>query len=843
MEKNESVQLTRRGALGLVVAGIAGTVVASSMRTPARAIGPASSITLVQNGVPAASVVIPAGADDQIRAAAKTLIDYVKLSSGAQLPLVEGVTPANTPIYLGSQPGVPAGVAPLLAGLDGDGYVIYPALDNLTIAGPTSWGTRYGVYELLERFLGVRWLIPGVNGDDFESHSTVTISSAPIVDEPFFRQRVLSNLGLGNSWNSTVPSPLWATRNRAHSQLSFSHNLHALISPAIFGDQANEPDTYRPDFFPLRNGQHVIPPVTQLTNWQPRFGATGIAQAAAQRIISFFTANPGTLSYSLGVNDGGGFSEDEVDTTVYSSLGPYSMSEPYYQFVKEVAEIVLAAHPDRLLGLLAYNSVIDPPSFALPNNVVPFVTRDRYRWVSAAAAQDDKDMLLAWRAVCNNVGIYDYTYGRVYAVPRMYTAAQGEAYSWAAAQGIRDYYTELYPLWGESPKEWITARLMWDPQRDPQALSTDWANRAVGSAAAPHILAFQQRWEQIWRDKVPLTSWFEGGLGGTYFNFYDASYLDAVTPADIATSRAELELAQQNAVTARHQARVASMLKTFAYYEASALSYPRPPAPLASAQEASALLEAEIAGVDAAIGWANSRKTILANFTGDPLRSHYLSSGRTTWTGWNCFSIWDLGKYIEAVQPGSANLRTRLAELATSTSANVRTLGETILAIADGDIVMLGQNTSFDTGNAAPWLIEYGDPLREPLSFVTTPTVGGGKSLRYPGGQRAGGISQEVAVTPGFFRNSFDVYASAGTWTGGIVIPTWILKNSTGGTIQTIQGRQVPLAQAKNQWVRMVHSDMLPATVATIQCYCSVVSLSGEMTLYVDNAQFVQIAS
>lgn len=842
MDKSESVHLGRRGVLGLIVAGIAGTVVASSVRTPAHATGATGSVTLVNNGVPAASVVIPVGADGQIRAAAKTLIDYVKLSTGAQLPLVEGGPVTNTPIYLGVQPGTPAEVSTLLQGLDDDGYVIFPSTTSLTIAGPTFWGTRFGVYELLERFIGVRWLIPGTNGDEFDEMSSVVIPDGSIREEPVFTHRLLANLGNGDSWNSTVPQPLWAARNRVHRRLQYGHNLNVLFSPDIFGDPA-KPDMYHPEFYPLRGTEYVIPPLSKKTGWQPRFSAPGIAEAAAQRIIEFFAADPNRTSYSLAVNDGGGFSDDDIDTTVYSSLGIYSLSEPYYRFVKAVAEIVIAAYPDRELGLLAYNAVIDPPSFALPDNVAPMVTRDRYRWVSDVYAQDDRAMLEAWRAVCKNVGIYDYTYGQFYTVPRIYTDVQGEAYRWMASKGIRHFSAELYPLWGENPKEWVLAKLQWNPLQDTHALSADWAKRAVGERAAPHIQICQQRWESIWKTRVPLTTWFEGGRGTTYFNFLDASYLDAVTKDDITDSREQLELALEKAVTVPQKARVNSLLKTFAYHEASALSYPRPPAPPADAASASALLEAEIAGLDTAIGWANTRKSILASFAGDPLRSQYQNAGRTTWTGWNCFSMWELGQYIAAGSPDAATLRARLAGLSTSTSENLRSFGETVLAIADGHLVTLGENTSFDTGDAAPWLIEHADPLREPLSFVTSPVVNGGKSLRYPGGQPAGGISQEVAVQPGFFRNSFDVYATAGSWTGGIVIPTWILRDADRKTILQIQGRLVPLPRAKNTWVRMVHSEMLPANVATIQCYCSVVSLSGEMTLYVDNAQFIQTSA
>ena len=37
---------------------------------------------------------------------------------------------------------------------------------QVIIAGPTPYGTEFGVYEFLERYVGVRWLMPGPDGED-----------------------------------------------------------------------------------------------------------------------------------------------------------------------------------------------------------------------------------------------------------------------------------------------------------------------------------------------------------------------------------------------------------------------------------------------------------------------------------------------------------------------------------------------------------------------------------------------------------------------------------------------------------------------------------------------------
>lgn len=832
--------ISRRGLLSaapIVVAGV-------SLGGTARAANP---ITLVHDRRPVATIVIPAAADPQVSHAASELVRCIKASTGATLPLINtGEEPSGegTVVYIGMIGARSrSGIAASLSELDADGYVLATGATSLTIIGPTVWGTRYGVIEFLERHLGVRWLIPGTNGEDIPERSTVTIEPSARADEPVFISRSLSPLSNGNAWNSTFAHQVWAGRNRTHSRLSFSHNLHSLMSVAVFGDP-NKPETYRPEFYPIRNGQTSIPAIGRTSGWNPRFGAPGIAEAAAQRIIEHFTNNPDVVSYSLGVNDNGGFSEDDVDTTKYSALGIYSLSEPYYRFVKSVAEIVLEAFPDKKLGLLAYNSVIDPPSFPLPDNVVAMVTRDRSRWATRMAV-DDQNMLKAWRAVCRNVGIYDYTYGHFYSAPRITMNATSEAYRWAAANGIRYYYSELYTIWGESPKEWILTRLLWNPRRDVQELSQDWADHAVGPDAAKHVLAYQNLWEKVWSEKVTQTSWYEAGRNRVYFYFNDASYLDAINPEHIAESRQHLQLAQSNAITPRQKARAGELLTTFQYYEASSLSYPRVPAAPTTSQEAAQLLDSSVATVDSALALAAKRQTLVTGWVSprDPLRYLFSSLGSSTWTGWNLYSVWELGRYLKAQGASGQWLRDRLNALSTSSaSANVAEFAKMTLAVGDDQLSYLGQNTSFDDGTMAPWLVEYGDPLREPVELVSTPTsTGTGHALSYPGGQRGGGISQTIPVQPGFFRFSVDVSASTGSWSGGSVLPTLVLRNATGGTIRTIHGRQVPLDRAKGTWKTVLHSDVLPDNVATVQCYCSVQFLNGHMTLYVDNAQFIQL--
>ena len=62
---------------------------------------------------------------------------------------------------------------------DGNVYVLGPdtAGGDRTPGGGASTGTRNGTYALIERFLGVRWLVPGKHGDYVPKAASVTTST------------------------------------------------------------------------------------------------------------------------------------------------------------------------------------------------------------------------------------------------------------------------------------------------------------------------------------------------------------------------------------------------------------------------------------------------------------------------------------------------------------------------------------------------------------------------------------------------------------------------------------------------------------------------------------------
>src|SRR5699024_7987509 len=106
----------------------------------------------------------------------------------AEFALLQNVDPEQSLIYIGNYPAeITTEVEDELTDLDEQGFIIYPQEDNVTIIGPSSFGTRNGVYDFLERFVGVRWLIPGADGEDVPESTDIVIQRETIRDEPHFK--------------------------------------------------------------------------------------------------------------------------------------------------------------------------------------------------------------------------------------------------------------------------------------------------------------------------------------------------------------------------------------------------------------------------------------------------------------------------------------------------------------------------------------------------------------------------------------------------------------------------------------------------------------------------------
>ncbi len=166
-----------------------------------RAAAEPAGLTLVTGGRPGAVVVIPDEATAVARYAAEELVAHVAKATGATLKIVNETEAPPEPlvrIYLGPTRAARAaglrvdrlapetfvrrtvGSALFIAGGDAPGDPLEPG---------TFAGTLFGVYEFLERELGVRWVWPGDLGTYVPKRAVVVVGAVDETIAPYFLQR------------------------------------------------------------------------------------------------------------------------------------------------------------------------------------------------------------------------------------------------------------------------------------------------------------------------------------------------------------------------------------------------------------------------------------------------------------------------------------------------------------------------------------------------------------------------------------------------------------------------------------------------------------------------------
>lgn len=631
---------------------------------------------------------------DRVGEAAFFLRDTIEKATEVRLPVladddraVSGVT-----IQVGqtSLPGPARGSLP--ADLDEDGFIISVHLRSVRtvlIRGGGPWGTEFGVYDFLERELGVRWLLPGPDGAYVPKHRGLVVELGTRRVEPAFRSRRVTGLGAVDGW---------ARRNRMRGRLGsrpegFHHNLWKLV----LGELDLDKDTEVEDFY--SNHKEFFPkqiPFLDLDDytigWQPCFSAPSLVEFAIKRIVDYFDEHTDARCYSLGVNDGGGYCRCGLCQPAAGEEP--NDSELYYTWTHEVIEGVYAAWQERIdsgqdlsfdpeekwFGCLAYARVIEPPEKApVHKKLLPFLTYDRIGWLDPVSSEADVRRTEAWGKKAERLGWYDYAEGTPYCVPRIYTRHMQGYLAWAHEQGVREIHAEGYPNFGEGPKPYILLRLLWDPFQDPTELLAEWCRLAVGEKAAPYLERYYRIWECFWMNDAPFTAWFQEGASSVFLDMNDPAYLARVPENAIADCRVLFEEIAKRPGNAEQIERARILEEAFQYYEASVLAHRGSVAQVTcETQTLSGLLAAVRATEMAA-----HRRQLIRDFAEDAVLRHPLSALKTprlSGEGWGQAGLWAAQPWAQdATMPASQQL-TQLAQ-----SASSKVVREAAQAVLEAD--------------------------------------------------------------------------------------------------------------------------------------------------------------
>ena len=439
--------------------------------------------------------------------------------------------------------------------------------DAVYLSGGSPRATAFSVYYFLQQHLGVRWYTPGEIGEEIPEMDRFQLMRSDRVIKPSFINRAIGGLTEVNMKN-------WALPNLISKRWASGHRLQELISPDLFEEH--------PDWFAQVNGKRI--PTAGGRGPNPNIANPEVAEHVAQAAEQYFTQNPGQSIFSIGITDSLTFDQSELTKKLINPQ-KYFRNRPVYSelvfhFANAVADDIWPLNEcggidssdvpadlnSRYLSCLAYYWAEQVPSFKVHPRVIPYLTSDRAQWFDSEYKKEDKALIEAWtEAGPDIVGTWDYYEGAPYFIPRFYPGLISESIKFLHSSGVQAFYAEGAPLWGfDGPKYWLASQLLWNVERDPVSLLSDYFNGYYRESAAP-MWEFFALCEKQWMEQEGDAEWIK--------YFYNPSQAELFPEPVLAALNDYLKSAETMAKTPRVKARIAILRSEFEFTSAAVKYY------------------------------------------------------------------------------------------------------------------------------------------------------------------------------------------------------------------------------------------------------------------------------
>ncbi|WP_160718015.1 DUF4838 domain-containing protein [Chitinophaga solisilvae] len=430
----------------------------------------AADINLVQQGSSSYSIVIPASPTKAEDRAAVILQQYVQQISGAKLPVIRENSYKDQPaVFIGStaHSSGPEKIA-------GEGFHIGTAGRQVFIRGGSGKGVVYGVYYLLETYMGCRKdagvpaVVPASKQVRIPGGLAVTQSPAFVYRETYYPP-------------SLDPEYLeWHGLHRFEDLWGlWGHSFFKLVPPKTYF-------ATHPEYFSLVNGKRQ-PMQLCLSNEK-------VYELAVAYFKKAIADNPDAMYWSVAPEDGGGACTcDDCKKADAAEGGPQGS---LIRFVNKIA----AQFPEQQFTTLAYGYTAKAPLKTKPtrNVFIMLSTIDAYRQeplAAAASAAGFRKNLEDWEAVTQNLFIWDYTtqFTNYLAPFPDYDNLQSNLQYFAKhhvkgvfSQGSGETYSDMAEY-----NSFVQAQLLWNPNADMTKVNSSFLNGYYGKAG-PWIGKYMQ---------------------------------------------------------------------------------------------------------------------------------------------------------------------------------------------------------------------------------------------------------------------------------------------------------------------------------------------------------------
>ena len=212
--------------------------------------GALADVYLMKDGKDVSSVIIRKNASVVEKYAAKELSTYLgKIAEGNAPQVTTSAVAGKYPVYLEVK-NDPA--------MKEESFRITVNKKGMYITGKEDVGVLYGVYSILKKYGGIRWLIPGKDGEYFKVKKSISVPEGSYQESPSFFWRDFQIVCTG--FSAVPETRKWGLRN----------NMRFHISPSVI--KKNKLEQYAP----IHNaGGHSFSPLLHL-NYTGKYKKSGL---------------------------------------------------------------------------------------------------------------------------------------------------------------------------------------------------------------------------------------------------------------------------------------------------------------------------------------------------------------------------------------------------------------------------------------------------------------------------------------------------------------------------------------------------------------------------------------
>lgn len=453
---------------------------------------------LVKNKKTAMVIYHDKAVPSSVSVAAEELKTYIKKVSSADIKLVSEIPKGNY-ISLGyNKLARQAGLN--LDKIKSDGYIIAIKNGNIYIFGHDtkdgttstncgfSKGTLFGVYTFIEKYLGVRWLMPGEAGEYYTPKPDIIIKDAMLTENPSFRWRYIPYLAKDNKLHGKMINQ-WLLRQKINRQAYQMSLIHYHIWQRIFTS-----DIYKkhPEYFSMLNGKRMMPVGDR---YKICTSSPGAINFHAQAAIKFFDENPLQKGYSLSPTDSAGYcqcpnclAQDEPGADTDGKF-----TRRILLYYNAVAKIVYKKYPDKYMCGYIYADYLFPPKdksikFS-PNLFLVVASSITYGYTFFRPDVQEKwdHIMRSWSSMTQNIAYYD--------LPMHSSPNNGAPLAPGVEQlkkmipALKKFKVKALYIYGDS--EWghavvynyLLAKMMWNADLDVNKHLSEYYAKCYGAGA------------------------------------------------------------------------------------------------------------------------------------------------------------------------------------------------------------------------------------------------------------------------------------------------------------------------------------------------------------------------